>query len=411
MNLKTKSLLAIIFIVILLGWLFTKELSSKNAKDKLVFWHYWTGAEKTPLETLVKNFNQVEDEFQVELLAVSNPRKKYLMAINSGSPPDLIHLDSDMVIDLGLRHALTTLDFKQNHFENIFLEILNINGKQLALPLLPSCQAMHINTDLVATIPNNLDDILAISKEKNTANFFVWHPKWPSWTGQFLPVVFGGTWAKKSKGKWQITANSQENIEAWSWMQKNFSRGFYENSDKIIGSMTSAYQSADNPFYAGKIGLENNGIWEKKLAKIYAPKLKIKTIAFPGPVKNATYVSSDAIAIPRGAKHKIQAEKFISWLTQEKQLEYLALKHEKFTPLKKHSPDFFSKHPNKEIEVFTKLAASPNATYFPKLAFIQKYKREIKLAYDKVFKNEMSAESALSELQQSLEFEAEKYQD
>lgn len=410
MSLNAKAYFSIFIAIVLLGFLFGKELLFKQPSTELLFWHYWTGEEKTPLEDLVQKFNSQETDFQVKLLSVSSPRKKYLMAINSGTPPDLIHLDSDMVIDLGLRNALLPLSVKENHFENIFLEMLNIEGKQLALPLLPSLEAMHINLDKVGAAPESLEEIVELAKTYNREDFFVWHPKWPSWTGRFLPIVFGGRWAKKVDGKWQPTANSPENIEAWTWMQENFTGKLYQESEKTLGTMVSAYQSADNPFYAGKIGLENNGIWEKKLAGIYAPDLKIKIAPFPSQIQShsggssyPSYVSADAIAIPKGSKKQKQAQKFINWLSQQNNLERLALAQEKFTPLKKHSKDFFAKHPNKDIKVFVDLAASPNAAYFPQLPYIQKYKREIKLAYDKVFRKELSAKQALINLQEKLE--------
>ena len=129
------------------------------------------------------------------------------------------------------------------------------------------------------------------------------------------------------------------------------------------------------------------------------PNLKVSVKAFPGRVSMATYVTVDALAIPRGAKHSKEALEFMSWLLKQENLEYLALSQKKFTPLKNHSVEFFAQHENPYIKTFIDLAQSPNAVYFPQLSFVSRYKREIKDAYSKVLRQELSPEQALNGLQ------------
>ena len=109
-------------------------------------------------------------------------------------------------------------------------------------------------------------------------------------------------------------------------------------------------------------------------------------------------MSVDALAIPRGAKHAEEALEFMQWLLKQENLEYLALAQRKFTPSKIHSDEFFTKHANPYIRVFIDLANSPNATYFPQVAYANRYKREIKEAYLKVLRMEASPKEALDEL-------------
>lgn len=404
------------------GWL-TSTLPGDNELKTIEFWQYWSGKEKEPLEDLVAKFNKEEAKklgFKVKMLSISMPRKKILMAMAGSVTPDLMHLDSDMVVDFALRGGLEELNeiaaspsaLGNNGFIEIFLEMLNLNGKQFAMPWMPNIEAMHLNKTLLDELglkePETLEEIALLNKRlaasPSNGGIIAWHPSWPPWVGKFIPVVFGASWAEKQKdGSYKITANSKENIQAWTWVEKNFVK---TNGQKKLQSFVegfSSYQSPDNPFYRGKILLENNGVWEKNLASIFAPQIEISISAFPGRVKDASYVTADCLAIPKSAKNKQEAKLFMQWLLKQENLEYLALAQGKFIPLKNHSEEFFTKHRNQYIKTFIELASSPNTKYFPQLSFSNRYKREIKNAYEKVIKAQLSAKEALDELQSSME--------
>ncbi len=417
---------------------FVRELVLKNnpvdsQEPVIEFWQYWSGAEKEPLEKLVAKFNSEHHGFKVKMLTVSMARKKILMAISGGVPPDLMHLDGDMVSDFGLRGALVDLNVieqsipeghgkepkaaKQSHFIPIFINMLNINRHQYAMPLMPTCEAMHVNKSLLQKyglgVPATLDDVVKVfdvmsrssTLNTNQSETIGWLPSWPPWSGKFIVSMFGGNWD---------IANSPENIAAWTWVQENFARKIPKDKLAAYTEGFHSYQSPDNPFYAGRIAIENSGVWEYNLAGIFAPKMQVAVAPFPSSViarsakrdeaiSHPTQVAVDALAIPRGAKHAEQAAEFMQWLLTQENLEYLALAQRKFTPLKTHSEEFFSKHENPYIKVFIDLANSPNASYFPQVSYANRYKREIKEAYLRVLRLEQSPKEALDELQGKFE--------
>ena len=93
------------------------------------------------------------------------------------------------------------------------------------------------------------------------------------------------------------------------------------------------------------------------------------------------------------------------WILKKENINYLALSQNKFPPLKldeSEKAEFIKKHPNPYIEVFMDLAESSNAVYFPHLSFSKEYKREIKKAFDKVLRLEMSPKEALDDLQRKM---------
>lgn len=392
----------------------------ENQEQTVVFWDYWTGEEKEPVRKLVDKFNQEDHGFKVKMLTISLPRKKIQMAITGNVAPDLVHLDGDMVSDFANRNALLALDkfaeanqMSRNDFITVYWDMLNIHKQQWAIPLMPTCEAMHINKSIyqksgLANAPRNLNDLKTVFD--NATDFkdykhIGWLPTWPPWIGKFIPVIFGGKWGEvQSDGSIKITANSPANIQAWSWVQENFAKKIPKNKLQAFTEGFKAYQSIDNPFYAGKIAVENNGVWEKHLAAKFAPNIDVEIAPFPSDShKMATLVTVDSLAIPKGAKNPELAFEFIAWLLKKENVEYLAIKQQKFTPLKNNNPGFIKNHPNPYIQTFIDLAKSPNASYFPQIPIVLKYRREIKEAYGKVMRLEASAEDALNQLQETME--------
>lgn len=428
-NLKSIFILLALCFVGLAFYFELQKDTKHNDEPTISFWQYWQGEEREPINDLVSKFNQENHGFKVEMLTISLPRKKILMAITGGVAPDLVHLDGDMVADFANRNALADLnDFikseqpdhakqkrsyiHKNKFIPIYMEMLNIKNSQWAIPLMPTCEAMHINKALlkeagIKRAPQSLEELKNLFNKATDFDDFSkigWLPSWPPWTGRFINSIFGGSWGRlDSQGKLIITANSKENIAAWTWVQENFARKIPKNKLQAFTEGFSAYQSPDNPFYTGRIAVENNGVWEKHLAKKFAPKLDIEILPFPGSKKLATLVTVDALAIPRGARHPELAAQFINWLTKQKNLEYLANAQHKFTPIKTISKDFIKNHPNPYIQTFIDLAKSPNAVYFPPIPLVQKYRREIKAAYNRVVRLEQNPKDALDQIQATME--------
>lgn len=435
------------------------KLSGNARTDAVVikFWQYWAGEEKEALAKLIQKFNQEKHGFTMEMQSISLPRKKVMMAITANVPPDLVLLDGDMVMDFALRDALVPLEkilvedetitksanrrfrnqgetslagFYKNTSKTIlpnYLAMLFIKGSQVALPVMPAVEALHINKTLLNKYnlksPESLEDLIYISDsiiKKSNFNEFGWLPTWPIWSGRFIVTNFGGQWADD----YRITANAPENIKAWEWVLENFIKKIPQEKLQGFIEGNTSYQSPDNPFYAGQVALETSGVWEYGFAKKFSPNYQVEVKAFPSfspqeiKVQNtlprlkmvnnheaATEIAVDALAIPKGAKNPDQALYFILWLLKKENINYLAFSQNKFPPLKLSESEkrqFIKKHQNPYIEVFMDLAESSNAVYFPHLSFSKEYKREIKKAFDRVLRLEMSPKEALDDLQRRM---------
>ena len=391
---------------------------------EVTYWQYWTGFEGKAIEKLVKRFNDTHTNIKVKMLTISEPRKKTLLSIIGGTPPDVISSIAAWVPELSSKGALIPLDdlCKENMitkdlFMPVFWKMLTLHDHTWALPTTPTATALYWNKNLFKDsglnpdIPPKTLKELEIFSDKLTkknkdgriiqAGFL---PSWPSWVFGFYGVIFGGKWGDLKSGK--ITANNPFNIEAWEWAQSLVKRLGSKNVQTFQEEFGN-YQGPNNPFYTQMIALEINGVWEGNFISRFAPQIKYGVA--PMPTKNKapiTIVDTDCILIPKGSKHPKEAFEFIKWLIQPENLEELCTLQGKFSPLiYSDRVDFIKKHPHPYIKIFIDLAKSKSATFFPQNTFYEQYRRELKRAFESVMRLEKEPKEALDEVQRKMERE------
>lgn len=400
---------------------------------EITYWQYWTGFEGKAIEQLVNKFNKTHNHIRVKMLTISEPRKKTLLAITGGTPPDVISSIAAWVPELASRGALIPLDnyCKENMIgENLFMpafwKMLNLYGHTWALPTTPTATALYWNKDLFKEAglnperpPKTLRELEEYSEKltkKDTSGKITqigFLPSWPVWAFGFYGVIFGGLWGDTEANK--ITANHFKNIEAWNWAQ-NFVKKLGGKNVQLFQEGCGNYQGVNNPFYTNKIAIETNGVWEGNFIPRFAPKLKWGVAPMPTKSgKPITIVDCDCIVIPKGSKHPKEAFEFIKWLMKPENLEELCILQGKFSPLlTSDREEFIKKHPHPYIKIFIDLAKSKNATFFPQATFYEMYRRELKRAFEAVMKLYKTPKEALNEVQKKIEKELErqrKYED
>ena len=394
---------------------------------EITYWQYWTGFEGKAIEKLVNKFNETHSDIKVKMLTISEPRKKTLLSIVGGTPPDVISSIAAWVPELASRGAILPLDdyckeymISENLFLGAFWKMLNLNGHTWALPTTPTATALYWNKNLFKEAGLNPDIApktlkeLEIFSDKLTkkdndgritqAGFL---PSWPSWAFGFYGVIFGGKWGDP-EGR-RVTADDPLNIEAWEWAQ-DFVKKLGSKNVQTFQEEFGNYQGPNNPFYTQMIALEINGVWEGNFIPRFAPQIKWGVA--PMPTKSGqliTIVDTDCILIPKGSKHPKEAFEFIAWLLKPENLEELCTLQGKFSPLLySDREDFIKKHPHPYIKVFIDLAKSPHAQFFPQAPFYEMYRRELKRAFESVIRLNKDPKEALDEVQAKIEKELER---
>ena len=148
------------------------------------------------------------------------------------------------------------------------------------------------------------------------------------------------------------------------------------------------------------------GVWLSSFAKQYKPDLQWGAAAFPsegGKLKDVSLAECTIHVIPRTAKHPEEAAEFISFVQRPENLKYIALKQEKFIPLKLANEIDYSDHPNQEIELFIRLSQSPNVKIIPRIPIWHEYVTEIDYIFQQVWLQRMTPKEALDILQLRME--------
>ena len=113
--------------------------------------------------------------------------------------------------------------------------------------------------------------------------------------------------------------------------------------------------------------------------------------------------------IPRGAKHPKEAFEFIAFLQSQKGMEQLCLLQRKNSPLAKASDEFYSKHPNPYIKLFTTLARSKNYVTPPKIGIWPEYSAELSNAFDDIALLKKTPKEALDYVQERMQPKMDEY--
>ncbi len=419
-------------IILIISALFLSSCTMQERDTKpqmeITYWQYWTGFEGKAIEKLVDKFNNTHSNFKVKMLTISEPRKKTLLSIIGGTPPDVLSTIGPWVPELANKGALIPLDdyckehmISKDLFFPAFWEMLNLYGHTWALPTTPTATALYWNKGLFQSAgldpekpPRTLKELKEYSDkltkfENGKIKQIGFLPSWPLWTCGVYGVIFGGKWGTVNEKETLITANNPKNIEAWKWAQSFVEKLGGENVQTFQEEFGN-FQGPNNPFYTQMIAIEINGTWEGNFISKFAPNLEWGSA--PIPTEDGSYtttINCDCIVIPKGSKHPKEAFEFISWLMKPENLEELCIEQKKFSPLKySDREDFIKNHPHPYIKVFVDIAKNKNAQYFPQTVLYQMYERELKRGFEEVMKLQATPKEALNKVQEKLESEIKR---
>ncbi|MFT3788335.1 MAG: extracellular solute-binding protein [Tepidisphaeraceae bacterium] len=412
-------LVAVLVIPAVLLLLFGPSSDSNLPKDRVIvdYWEKWTGDEASQLQEIVAEFNNTigkEKGIYVNCVSTSNITQKTLISTAAGVPPDIAGVWDNTLTQLASMDALEPLDemaaeYSRQHpelppidrtlYKKVYWDACNFDGRLVALISTPAAVALHYNTRLFAEHadllraagldptrpPRTLDELDAYSKaltirdDKGRLKLAGSLPLEPGWYVSNTVWWFGGDLYDEKTDK--ITLTTPQSIAAMKWIQK-YSLEIGKDAMADFRSGLGNFDSPQNAFMSGTVAMEQQGPWMANFIRNRKPSMsfvKWKTLeeelkhplierrenyewaaaAFPSAVpglEDVTYAAFDALAIPRGAKHKKEAFEFIAYLQRQDVHEKLNMLHCKNSALARVSDNFFQNHPNPYIDVFERLA-------------------------------------------------------
>ncbi len=428
------------------------------------YWEKWGGQDAEPMQVVVENFNNTvgkEKGIFVDYLSMANVHYKTLAATAAGVPPDVAGLWPDQVVQYSLRGAATPLDHlaDEHHisgadYKRVFWDMCNYQGHLYALPTTPAVIALHFNkkffyqaadqlyaAGLDPTRPPRtlgefdryaqiLDKKIPGTNRLARAGYFTMDSGWYITIQQ---IWFGGRmWDEKAE---RYNLLTPQNIAAFDWIA-SYSRRMGQQGFSDFQSGLGSYSSPTNSFLSGAVAMCQQGQWMCNLIARYTPDLSEAIVptelepflprvlrpfnyewavaAFPSAVpgmEDVSFCSTDVLLIPRGSRHPREAFEFMAFVQRQEQMESLCWSSGKNSPLKNVSANYVYSNPNPYIDVFDRLANSPNATPIEQAPIHAEADNLIEVAAQQTYLLQKSPVDALTEAQRLIDQRLTRYKE
>jgi multiple sugar transport system substrate-binding protein len=404
----------------------------------LTYWDRHAGHEHEMRLGIIDEFNRSQDEIYVRAVPIGYraAREKLLTAIAAGSPPDIVSFDTNMLNQLSAQGCFTPLsDWMNSHpylKEEAFLpfawKLVEMKGEAYGIPSTTDTYCLLWNKSAFREVgldperpPRTVEELEAYAAKLNKVDaegnierigFCPWMP----WNLNFMwGELFGGKWFDEDTGL--ITgANDPAIVDSMRWHlsfaadpNSNDNAPYALEMEKISAFFNSfgAYDSANNPFYQGKIAMITEGEWQVTFIPRYAPDLDwgVAPIPLPEGVDRVAYAPSCIVeAVPAGVKNLDAVLTFLSWVHSPSPdtgispiSDYCYDIHN--LPTRKHEvvQDRFVKDP--KFNAFVDQLLNYPAASYPTIAQGQYLYEQLQRARDKVTFREQSVADAIQAVQ------------
>ncbi|MDX2175831.1 MAG: ABC transporter substrate-binding protein [Candidatus Sumerlaeia bacterium] len=381
------------------------------------YWEKWEDFEKEAMGAVVDAYNASQDRVFVNYLSTGQIDQKLLLATAGGNPPDVAGLWAWRLYTYAEMGALEPLDalmrrdgLSTDDYLPSIIEQCRYRDFTWALPTTPATLALHYNRDLFAEAgldpdkpPRTIAELDAAAERltkrgpRGAIDQLGFSPTEPGWWNDRWGYWFGGDLLTPDARR--VTIDSAENIAAYEWV-RSFPQRYGREEIQLFQAAGGQFNSAQNLFLSGKVGMVLQGPWMATFVDKFAPGLNWGVAPFPAvseAMDPVTICEADVLVVPKGCRHREEAWAFIKFTQRPENMERLCLGQRKFSPLRSVSPDFAAKHPHPHIGVFRGLAESPNAKGAPESPAYSEYRDEINYAFDLLWNLKQEPAAALAE--------------
>ncbi|MFW6389956.1 MAG: ABC transporter substrate-binding protein [Halanaerobiales bacterium] len=411
-----------ICFLIILVLLMTGLIVSAEETVEITFWHVWSEVDSGPIEARIEEFNEMQNDIHVKILGNQDPTKQ-LTAMSGGNPPDLALTfwnnlgpwsDSGAVLDL--TEYIEKENYNTSNLIPAALERMKVDDKYYGLPFTMSIASkLMYNKDVLAEAglsepPETLEELFDYSKKltieedgKITQIGFI--PDYPWIDNVFWPVIFGGSFYDEETG--EITANSQENIDAIAYQAK-FYEEFGEDAISKYRSGMGQRDTSSDPLVNGELAMIIG--WEYNYAEDRGEDGIIGVVDFPYPedrpdLAGSGMVSPRAIFIPSNAEHKDEAWELMKYLVSEEAQINQSIESDTIptTISALHNPRLTKNEEVKELWEFFEAAKDENLQGFPNSVYINQYLQALTEQTEKALIGDISAEEAMNNVKEEIQ--------
>ncbi|MBI5094118.1 MAG: ABC transporter substrate-binding protein [Candidatus Hydrogenedentes bacterium] len=310
----------------------------------ITYWDRHTGHEAEARKALIDEFNALPgNKVYVRTVIIGSRVEKLLTAIAGGAPPDVCSLGSSVLAQLAAQGCFMPIEdevakssyLSQSNFLPHAWSLVSFDGHIWAIPTTTDTYCLLWNKNAFRRAgldpevpPKTIKEIeefavkLTVKKggQIEQYGFVPWQP----WIQTYMwGGLFGGKWFDE-KTMLASCANDPEIIKAFQWVQS-----FAINPKKseqlpfavdpgltAQNKLGGQYQSANNPFYSGKVAMITEGEWQCTFIPKYAPDLDWGVAPIPQPegVPPLCFAPECVVdAVPAGSRHPREAWEFLHW--------------------------------------------------------------------------------------------------
>ena len=321
-----------------------EQAALEQGRVIITYWDRHTGHEFDERKVLIDEFNASQNEVYVRALPIGFTMEKLLTSIAGKTPPDILSTEGAILAALAPQHCVMPLDHfieasesvdPEDFFPHVWRAV-TFGGHTWGIPVTTDSICLLWNKTAFRKAgldperpPRTMAELLEYAGKLTVRDetglkqigFLPWLP-WDHthmWGG-----LFGGEWFDDASGRF-VCGDDLHIIAMFRWMQ-SFSidpgapaRLPYALDPEMVAAFRTgfgAYQSANNPFYSGKVAMTQEGEWQASFIARYAPELDWGVAPLPqleGAPPRCYSPTCVLDLIPAGAPHPEAAWRYIEW--------------------------------------------------------------------------------------------------
>lgn len=353
-----------------------------HAQTTIEWWQFWTDPTIKPLmDSVVTEFEKANPGVTVKLtdLTWSNGHEKIVIALSSGTGPDILELGSDWIAQFAENDQLEILSgnlMGDDSAEYDGWSMAAYNGKVYARPWILGTRVLFLNRDMMNKtgfrpdfLPTQWLQLAEIAKRANNLgkDIYGWgsnRPEKHRLYKKFLPFL----WSNKGRffsedGKFCVISSTFA-VNALIFYKK------LHDSYGFVGSQ----REIDDAFLDGKIGAIMSGDWLLKRIALERRKINFSTAPMPGPnFLGRSFMGGEFLAINAASSHKKLAAEFMSFVTSpENQLRFCKANLSTNPSSKTAQRDDYFKKNEQAMTFIRQLRSSDHPPVIPQWVIIEK---------------------------------------
>ncbi len=316
----------------------SNEGASQSASQEtatIQYWTFWADRWGEHQGTIVEEYNNSHDNFQVEMLIVpwGELTTKLLTAVSAGNPPDFSIIGRSEVVEWAVRGGVLPLtDYisasertnPDDWYESAWSECV-WEGTTYAQPFESGTYAAWYNTGFMEeagldpqALPTTWSELDAFAEAVTVGNDSDGYTRIGAipWLARrdLLGWLSGGEWYDEQTQ--QITAATPENIAAMEWIKQYADKYGGEAMERFRQGLGGG-DTEDAPYLREQIGSVWNGSWTLSAKVEYAPDvpLAVHPLPYRDGTANASVNQGSACVLPKGSPQPDLAYEFLTWMS------------------------------------------------------------------------------------------------